>query len=216
MADPTMEQVMQAIQAAAQAAQQAAQAATNAAQTANQTAQQVAQQVADAVSQAVQKMMQTTGGVTEQGLGARTAASVTAERVEDIGGGEAHESGLNAFTHAMNANIKRTYDEYQQESLESIKRNRSYVDKVLSDAATHDNRVRQIAEQALQNAVETSNMVGKQAVRHSDIAIDREWNIDEVSDLAAKSGVQADTIQGIVATVTAAVLAELGKQKATS
>lgn len=66
--------------------------------------------------------------------------------------------------------MKRTYDEYQGESLESIRRNRSIVDKLLSDAQAHDNALRaaslvqqNIANQALQNAVETANMVGKQA-----------------------------------------------------
>ena len=111
------------------------------------------------------------------------------------------------------ANVKRTYDEYQQESLESIKRNRSYVDKVLADAQSHDNQRQNIATQALQNAVETANMVGKQAVRHSDIAIDRQWNIDEVSTLSAKSGAQADLVQAIAATVTAAILKELKKEE---
>lgn len=110
------------------------------------------------------------------------------------------------------ANIKRTYDEYQHESLESVRRNRSYVDKALSDAQQHDNVRQNIANQALQNAVETANMVSKQAVRHGDLAIDRQWNIDEVSDLSAKTGVQADTIQAIASAVTAAVLAQLGQK----
>jgi hypothetical protein len=83
------------------------------------------------------------------------------------------------------ANIKRTYDEYQQESLESIKRNRSVVDKILSDAQQYDNQRQVIANQALQNAVETANIVSKQSVRHSDIAIDRQWNIDEQGYTAA-------------------------------
>lgn len=108
------------------------------------------------------------------------------------------------------ANVKRTYDEYQQESLETIRRSRDYIGKTLSDAQQHDNARQNIANQALQNAVETANMVSKQAVRHSDIAIDRQWNIDEVSDLSAKTGAQQDTIQAIVATVVASVLAALG------
>jgi hypothetical protein len=85
------------------------------------------------------------------------------------------------------ANVKRTYDEYQHESLESIRRNRAYVDKVLSDAQQHDNHKQAIANQALQNAVETANMIAKNAVRHSeqlanqhtshrDIATDNLWN----------------------------------------
>ena len=96
------------------------------------------------------------------------------------------------------ANIKRTYDEYQQESLESIRRSRDYLGKILSDAQQHDNVRQNIADQALQNAVETANMVSKQAVRHGDIAIDRQWNVDEVSALTAKSGVQADAVVALV------------------
>lgn len=96
-------------------------------------------------------------------------------------------------------NIKRTYDEYQQESLESIKRNRSYVDKVLSDAQQADNVRQAIANQALQNAVETSNMVAKQSVRHADLAVDRQWNIDEVAQLVSNSAVFLDAIAAGVA-----------------
>jgi hypothetical protein len=38
------------------------------------------------------------------------------------------------------ANVKRTYDEFQQESLESIRRNRTYVDEVLHDSRNHSKR----------------------------------------------------------------------------
>lgn len=92
------------------------------------------------------------------------------------------------------ANVKRTYDEYQDIALTIARDLHTHVTKVLSDAQQHDNTKQTIAEQALQNAVETSNMVGKQAVRHGDIAIDRQWNVDEVSTLTAKSGVQADAM----------------------
>ena len=112
------------------------------------------------------------------------------------------------------ANVKRTYDEYQHESLESIRRNRNIVDKLISDAQQHDNQRQVIANQALQNAVETANMVGKQAHRHSDVAIDGHWTYNnELGQLlGAKSGVQADLVQAIAASVAAAVLAELAKQ----
>ena len=134
---------------------------------AKELAEQIAQQVAQSVSQAIQKFMQTTGAATVQ------------TEIGDIGGTENIEADLVAKDKAWFANMKRTYDEYQQESLESIKRNRSYVDKVLSDAAQYDNQRQVIANQALQNAVETANLVGKQCVRHADIAIDRQWNLDE-------------------------------------
>lgn len=107
------------------------------------------------------------------------------------------------------ANIKRTYDEYQQESLESIRRNRGIIDKIISDAQQFDNQRQVIANQALQNAVETANMAGKQAVRHSDVAIDRQWNVDEVAQLVAKTPVFLDAI---AAAVTASVAATLNKK----
>lgn len=96
-------------------------------------------------------------------------------------------------------NVKRTYDEFQHESLESIRRNRTIVDKTLSDAQQNDNARQNIANQALQNAVETANMVGKQAVRHSDMAIDRQWNVDEVAALVAKTPVFMDAVAAAVA-----------------
>ncbi len=84
-------------------------------------------------------------------------------------------------------NIKRTYDEFQHESLESIRRNRSIVDKIVSDAQQYDNQRQAIANQALQNAIETANITSKQAIRqieemsmqyrrHSDLAADSFWN----------------------------------------
>ena len=107
-----------------------------------------------------------------------------AEKICDIGQNE-----------AWSANIKRTYDEFQQESLESIRRNRTIVDKLVSDAQQYDNQRQGIANQSLQNAVETANMVGKQSVRHGDLAIDRQWNIDE----------QAWAVEAIVEAVLARI-----------
>ncbi len=111
------------------------------------------------------------------------------------------------------ANIKRTYDEYQQESLESIKRNRSYVDKVVSDAQQSDNVRQNIANQALQNAVETANMVGKQAVRHGDVAIDNQWNPVQqgAGDTLTARAVTLDdaSLKAIGAAVAAAVVQAL-------
>jgi hypothetical protein len=121
------------------------------------------------------------------------------------------------------ANIKRTYDEFQQESLETIRQHRSFAAKVLYDAQQNDQVRQNIANQALQNAVETANMVSKQTVRHSenvvetcnmtgkqanrhaDIAIDRQWNVDEqgftvneiLADEAFKNGISAAVTNAI-------------------
>jgi len=102
-------------------------------------------------------------------------------------------------TEAWYANIKRMYDEYQHESLESIRRNRSYVDKVLADAQQFDNQRQVIANQALQNAVESANLIGKQAVVHAALAADRQWNVDEVAQLVAKTVVSLDAIAAALA-----------------
>ena len=114
------------------------------------------------------------------------------------------------------ANIKRTYDEYQQESLESIKRNRTIVDKLVSDAQQYDNQRQVIANQALQNAVETANMVSKQAVRHGDIAIDGQWNPLQqgAGDTLTARAVSIDdvSLKAIGAVVAAAVADALSRK----
>ena len=175
MTELDVEQIMKQVQAAAQAAQTAAQAAQEANQSAQQVAQQVGQSISEAVSKVLQSQTQTTG------------ASMTSsqERMGDIGGTERLEKDQMNDSGMLFLNAKRTFDEYQQESLESIKRNRTHIDKILSDAQQFDNQRQTIANQALQNAVETANLTGKQAVRHSDVAIDRQWNIDEQGYTAA-------------------------------
>jgi len=125
---------------------------------------------------------------------------------------------LNNQQEAWFGNVKRTYDEYQQESLESIKRNRTIVDKIVSDAQQYDNQRQNIANQALQNAVETANMVGKQAVRHGDIAIDGQWNPVQqgAGDALTIKAVQLDdaSMKALAAALAVAVAAEFAKSKA--
>jgi hypothetical protein len=128
-----------------------------------------------------------------------------------------NQSQVNAgYGNVLFANIKRMYDEYQQESLESIKRNRTIVDKLVSDAQQYDNQRQVIANQALQNAVETSNMVAKQAVRHGDIAIDGQWNPVQqgAGDTLTARAVSIDdvSLKAIGAVVAAAVAETLSKK----
>lgn len=78
------------------------------------------------------------------------------------GGNDKFMEGINRL------NAKRTYDQAQ-----------SFDQGVQYNDVISRQRINQVAEQALQNAVETANMVGKQAVRHAEIAIDRQWNVDE-------------------------------------
>lgn len=134
------------------------------------------------------------------------------EREFETGKDESWSASQHSQNEAWFANVKRSFDEYQHESLESIRTNRSYISKVLSDAQQYDNQRQAMANLALQNAVETANMVGKQGiessniackqnVRHNDIAADRQWNVDEqgyqVSDILSDQNFK-DAIQAAV------------------
>jgi len=74
------------------------------------------------------------------------------------------------------ANIKRTYDVYQDLDVQAARQ--SLIEQT---------RLNQIASQALQNAVETANMVGKQAIRHADVAADALWT-DELNPVSRGAG----------------------------
>jgi len=63
------------------------------------------------------------------------------------------------------ANEKRTYDAYQDLDLELARRSQ-----------IQSEQIQNIAAQALQNAVETANIVAKQTIRHQDLAADSFWN----------------------------------------
>jgi len=90
-------------------------------------------------------------GVAQENLAAKTI--VSEEKGYDIGTSEAWQ-----------ANMKRMFDEYQRLSLDGVDKNRVAFDNVQN-----------VALQALQNAVETANMISKQAIAHRDIAINSEW-----------------------------------------
>ncbi len=105
------------------------------------------------------------------------------EREFETGTDEAFKNANATGTGAHNenqrvtyANIKRTYDVYQDLDIQSARQ--SLVEQT---------RLNQIASQALQNAVETANMVGKQSIRHADIAADALWT-DELNPVMRASG----------------------------
>ena len=71
----------------------------------------------------------------------------------------------------------------------------------------HRRVLQNLATQALQNSIETANMVSKQAVRHSDLAIDRQWNVDE-QGYQVESILRADTFKDAIAGAVAVAVAE--------
>lgn len=93
--------------------------------------------------------------------------------------GAREDVGSNA---AWQANFKKMFEDaqntanaFQNQAVEAASRSRVQFDQL-----------QQLSLVALTNAVETANMVGKQAVAHRDLAIDREWNVNETDALAVK------------------------------
>jgi hypothetical protein len=93
------------------------------------------------------------------------APGATRDTDPDIGIDDAHE-----------VNLKRIVDDYANLSLDGFKRSQNVFDQTILNSGLEHGRLASVALQALQNAVETANMVSKQAVRHGDIAIDNQWN----------------------------------------
>ena len=92
------------------------------------------------------------------------------------------------------ANMKRTYDLHQ--TLDT---------KAINDANKHGAVLDNLATQALQNAIESANMISKQAIKHADVACDRIWNVDE-------QGYTAQQIlqdEGVVDTLIAKILSKM-------
>jgi hypothetical protein len=155
-----------------------------------QSADQVVQQAAQSAEQAAQEAKQAAQQLAEavqqaaRGVGAETSAATIETEVSPA-----------SITKAWAGNFKRTYDEFQDISLVAARRSQVHFDEI-----SH------LSVQALQNAVTTSDMIAKQAVEHRALASDRQWNVDEVSTLTAKSGVQADAF--VVALAQAITLAK--------
>jgi hypothetical protein len=123
-------------------------------------------------------------GIAGTGSQARQSSS-GAETTSDVGQAEAYV-----------LNMKRLVEEFLAESLTDQRARRVLFERLSQNALTKDEQLANVSLQALQNAVETANMVGKQAVRHGDIAIDRQWNLDEVaSDAVANTAALADMLK---------------------
>lgn len=76
---------------------------------------------------------------------------------------------------SWDANVKRTYDEMQSISLTSQQRSQDNYDKLQN-----------VALQALQNAVSAGHQATLDRQRHVDLAVDRQWNVDEQGFTVAK------------------------------
>ncbi len=99
---------------------------------------------------------------------------------------------------AWSANLKRTYDLTQSWDFELARRSAAHFDAMMTDTRTHIANVRKVELETLQNGSHGANLVNTQSTAHRDIATDRTWNVDEVAQLVAKNGMQADAIAAAI------------------
>jgi len=127
---------------------------------------------------------------------------------EEIGRDESWFARVASEKDAWFSNQKRTYDTYQNAEISQ-----------LADIRSAEQSRQVIVNQALQNAVETANMIGKQALRHAELAIDRHWNL-EVSQAAGEAVVTREvtiddaSLQAIAAAVAIAIADALASKSA--
>lgn len=172
-----------------QAAQQTAQAAAQAAQRAEQTAQAIAQEV-----QAVKQSLESAQAAS-RGVGAETSGATVETEISPA-----------SISKAWAANVKRSYDAYQAEDLESLRQARMTTQKLADAHLDHvrDLQLQQVRMHSL--AVENDNAMSKQHLAHRDLATDRTWNVDEVARLVTNSAAFQDAIAaGVIDTLQRSV-----------
>ncbi len=138
-----------------------------------------AQEIGQMIDQSQDAMMAKLSGM----LSGITTKQATEEVLSD--------PGLDEFSKIMTENMmnntKRTYDEYQEVGLESIRRSRTFADQII------------------QNAITLAKQLDSQSVRHHDLAIDRQWNVDEqgytarsiLSDEVFKDAIKETVVEAI-------------------
>ena len=94
------------------------------------------------------------------------------------------------------ANEKRTYDEMQQESLETIRHCRQHFDSLISNAQAHLEEQRKLANLALAQAIGTRG-----------VAADRVWNVDE-QGYTARSILSDETFRDALKSMVVEAVAE--------
>ena len=122
------------------------------------------------------------------------------------------------------ANNKLTYDTTLDLLSSTARRSQDHYDAIVTGEREHRAELERVSLQALQNAVETANMVGKQvvrasenaietanlrgkdAVRHSQIATDQQWNM-EPSEAAGEGALLRELVsQPAMAAIQAAIV----------
>lgn len=128
-----------------------------------------------------------------------------------------YETGTDEYFKAasqnMVNNMKLTYDAQQNLITNALKQAQEELTQINAVTLAALSASQNAISLAQVNATESANMIGKQAIAHRDIAIDREWNIDEQGYTAARV-LNSDTFRdSIKAAVVAAVAEAISKKE---
>ena len=142
------------------------------------------------------------------------------EREFETGTDEFFKGQSEAQSGLLFLNHKRLFDEMLQESLETSRQQRTLFNKMMADSQMLSNQLMQnaigVTHKVSEQSAETANMVGKQAVRHSDVAADNQWNPVQtaVGDTLLTRSVSIDdaSLKALGAMVAATVSEALSKE----
>ena len=115
------------------------------------------------------------------------------------------QKGENEYE-AWFSNQKLTYDNFLEILAAQARRGQTHYDTLMVGEREHSAELKRVSLQALQNSVETANMVGKQAVRHTDIAIDRQWNREPAEAAAETTELREVLNEPAIHAISAAVV----------
>lgn len=144
----------------------------------DEVARQAVQQAVQKADEAAQQASQAVQAAQEAARAAGVESSVQVQETDTTPG----QIGT-----AWKANVKRTYDEYQDLALNHAR-----------NAEDHANRMRTVSENAIVALQEHQADLRAQKIRHNDFSMDRQWNVDEVARLVVSNEVFLAAIKAAV------------------
>jgi L-aminopeptidase/D-esterase-like protein len=108
-------------------------------------------------------------------------------------------------------NGKLTYDTVLEILAAQARRGQTHFDQTAISERERLSQVSNVALQALQNAVETANLISKQAVRHGDISIDRQWNKEPSEAVAEGAELRQLLSEPSISALQALIVDSVGK-----
>lgn len=125
--------------------------------------------------------------------------------------GYRHQPGTESeFDHHQSwfYNGKESFDQHRTVFMAQINANQANRDADAEQRRRHVEDLHQLHLQHVAETMETTNLAAKAALRNAAVATDRMWNLDEVSNLAASSGVNRAAIGAAVAAAVQEHVAE--------